>query len=319
MRFFKPEIFQGSLKKKNYFEGWYYKHVSKDLSEVFAFIPGISFSKEDSHSFIQIINGISGETYYISYPLESFSFHRNTLYVKVGNSEFSKNLIHLDIEEDNVKIKGSLHYTGLSEFPKKLFAPGIMGWYSFVPFMECYHGIVSANHFITGKLKINDKETDFSGGKGYIEKDWGTSFPECWIWTQSNSLQKKDASVFVSVAKIPWLGKFFMGFIAFVFLDGRYYMFTSYNRSRLLNLKMEDSVLHMEFSNSKYRMKVEVESRSSGDLIAPKSGSMTRRIKESIDSAIHVKLYDKNNQLIFEDGSGRAGLEIIEGIFDYFK
>ena len=30
---------------------------------------------------------------------------------------------------------------------------GIMGWYRFVPFMQCYHGVVSLNHKLNGTFK----------------------------------------------------------------------------------------------------------------------------------------------------------------------
>ena len=54
----------------------------------------------------------------------------------------------------------------------KLFlSPGIMGPYSFIPFMECYHGILSMNHKILGSLKYNDENISFNGGKCYMEKD----------------------------------------------------------------------------------------------------------------------------------------------------
>ena len=49
-----PIIFQGSLKKKNYFEGWYYKMVSADKNYSLALIPGISLNKDNSHVFIQV-------------------------------------------------------------------------------------------------------------------------------------------------------------------------------------------------------------------------------------------------------------------------
>jgi tocopherol cyclase len=72
LRIYRPEIFQGNMKKKNYFEGWYFKHVSQDLKHVLSFIPGISLTENDPHSFIQVINGITGKTEYISYPLDEF-------------------------------------------------------------------------------------------------------------------------------------------------------------------------------------------------------------------------------------------------------
>ena len=51
MKLFRPEIFQGNLKKKNYFEGWYFKHVAQNGKHVFSFIPGISLTQNDRHAF----------------------------------------------------------------------------------------------------------------------------------------------------------------------------------------------------------------------------------------------------------------------------
>ncbi len=56
-----------------------------------------------------------------------------------------------------------------------------------------------------------------------------------------------------------------------------------------------------------------------GELRAPVSGNMSRRIKESIDSEVTLSLYDKHNNLIYNDSSKRAGLEVIDKIFEYFK
>jgi hypothetical protein len=59
MSLWKPEAFHGKNKKKTFFEGCYYKLVSNDENFSYAFIPGISFGKDEnsSHSFIQVYNG----------------------------------------------------------------------------------------------------------------------------------------------------------------------------------------------------------------------------------------------------------------------
>ena len=80
--------------------------------------------------------------------------------------------------------------------------------------MECYHGILSMNHSINGTLILNGKTLSFDKGRGYMEKDWGHSFPEGYIWMQSNHFSKKETSIKISVAKIPWLRSSFIGFIA---------------------------------------------------------------------------------------------------------
>ena len=111
MKIFKPELFQGHLKKKNYFEGWYYKHVSSDLDHVYAFIPGISLTESDSHAFIQIIDGISGKTNYIPYPLEQFSWKNKQFAIKIGESEFSKYGMKLLIRNESLQVSGEVTNT----------------------------------------------------------------------------------------------------------------------------------------------------------------------------------------------------------------
>lgn len=319
LRIYNPEIFQGNMKKKNYFEGWYFKHVSDDLKNVWSFIPGISLTSKDPHSFIQVINGITGESVYVTYPVDQFSFNKSEFSLKVGSSTFSDKSISLDINHENLKIKGELSYHNTTPYPGTLISPGIMGWYSFIPFMECKHGIVSVNHEIEGYITVNDVVTDFINGKGYIEKDWGTSFPETWIWVQANSFSDRGTSFQFSVAKIPWLGKFFIGFIAFLYYDKRFYLFSTYNNSVISEISHSENSIDIIINNKNFALTINAKKSTFGELMAPVSGNMTRRIKESIDSEVSLSLSDKNNKLIYSDSSKRAGLEIIDTIFDYLE
>jgi tocopherol cyclase len=318
-RICKPENFQGNLKKKKYFEGWYFKHVSRDLKQVWSFIPGVSLTQNDTHAFIQIINGVTGKTEYISYPLDKFLWDKKILYLKVGNSVFTENYIDLKIENENLKVTGHLDYKNIVKYPKSLLSPGIMGWYSFVPFMECKHGIISVNHNIGGSLRINNELIDFKGGKGYIEKDWGTSFPEAWLWIQANNFFDPNTSFTFSVAKIPWRGKFFIGFIAFLYFNNKFTLFSTYNNSVISEINHNHESINLLLKNHESILKVKVTKNTFGELRAPASGIMSRRIKESIDSEVDISLFEKHNNLIYNDVSERAGLEVIDKIFDYLK
>lgn len=46
----KPEIFQGRGKKKDYFEGWYFKLIDKIEKTAYSIIPGISLSGDSKIS-----------------------------------------------------------------------------------------------------------------------------------------------------------------------------------------------------------------------------------------------------------------------------
>jgi tocopherol cyclase len=317
IRLYNPGIFQGSLKKKSYFEGWYFKHVSVDMKHVYSIIPGISLNLNDTHAFIQIINGITGESEYIIYSLKEFKWDSTKIYLKIGDSVFTDKNIELNIRSENIHLTGHLEYSNIVKFPKSFFSPGIMGWYSFIPFMECKHAIISVDHDITGSMKINDKPVDFNGGHGYIEKDWGTSFPETWLWIQANNFSDQKTSFTFSVAKIPWKGKYFIGFIAFLYYNKKFFVFASYNNSELTELSHTDESIKLTLKNSNSIVKVITTKRTFGLLKAPTQGVMSRRIKESIDSTVTLKLYDKNNNLIISDISIVAGLEVIDTIFDY--
>ncbi len=318
MRLFHPEVFQGNLKKKNYFEGWYFKHVSENREHVFSFIPGISLFENDKHAFIQFIDGISGKTSYIRYPLSEFRFSANSFEIEVENSRFSDDGMQLNIDSSKLKVNGELKYSNLVKYPKSLFSPGIMGWYSFVPFMECKHGIGSVLHSLEGKLEINGTPVDFSGGKGYIEKDWGTSFPESWIWLHCNTFEDPDCSFTFSVAKIPWLGSFFIGHICFLYLKGKFYIFATYNNSEITHLSFNEQALNVELKRKNRVLKVKAVQQKSGELKAPVTGKMDRMIKESIDSTLEVELLDNAGNKLFSSKGGRAGMEVIEKMLTYF-
>jgi len=57
-KIWKPEVFQGRGKKKDYFEGWYFKSVSKDEKIAYAIIAGLSITKNpgNSHAFVMFVD-----------------------------------------------------------------------------------------------------------------------------------------------------------------------------------------------------------------------------------------------------------------------
>jgi len=317
MRLYSPEVFQGSLRKKHYFEGWYFKNVSQDLAYTFSFIPGVSLVENDPHAFIQIMNGYTGNEEYIRYPLDEFRWDKKKLFLQVGPSTFTGSGINLNIKSENINLKGQIDFNNIIRYPKSIFSPGIMGWYSFIPFMECNHGIISVNHDLSGGISVDGKAIDFNKGKGYIEKDWGISFPEAWIWIQSNNFAEHDTSFSFSIAKIPWLGRFFIGFIAYLYLNKKFYLFSTYNKSTVSEIAHDKETIEIIVRNKRNILKIMVIKNSFGDLKAPVYGEMSRRIKESIDSEVHLQLFDKDHHQEYEGIGKNVGLEIIEKIFDY--
>ncbi|NCU33459.1 MAG: hypothetical protein EOM23_11155, partial [Candidatus Moranbacteria bacterium] len=161
-RVWHPERFQGIHQKKNYFEGWYFKLIDRQHKLVLAVIPGISIGKNkaDSHAFIQVINALSGQVEYYRFPYEQFQTDKGRFDVYIGDNHFSESEMALHLHNEHLRLEGSLSFTNLIKYPSTFFSPGIMGPFTFVPKMECYHGIVNIHHTILGTLAMNDMILD---------------------------------------------------------------------------------------------------------------------------------------------------------------
>jgi tocopherol cyclase len=309
-----PEIFQGNKKKKNYFEGWYFKMVSEDDSSILSIIPGIALSQsgKEQHAFIQIIDGKTAKTTYYSFPIEKFAFSREEFAIKIEQNYFSEDKIILNIHTDSSSISGEIQMTDQVRLDSnKIINAGIMGWYRFVPFMECYHGVVSLNHKLTGSIRMDGHEYIFNQGLGYIEKDWGTSMPSAWIWMQSNHFSKGNSSFMLSIANIPWLGKSFTGFLGFFLHDSVLYRFATYTHAKL---SLEESGLNttrVTIRDRKNLYFIEASRNHTGLLKAPVKGSMDRRIPESIDAQLLLTVTDRKGRVIFCDSTSIGGLEMV--------
>ncbi|HRQ30780.1 MAG TPA: tocopherol cyclase family protein [Saprospiraceae bacterium] len=309
-----PEIFQGNRKKKGYFEGWYFKMVSADHLSVISVIPGISLSADgkEQHAFIQVIDGTTAKTEYFSFPIGQFSYSTDRFAVKIGDNYFSNDSLYLDIKNDSASIKGSVRMFEQVVLPgKKFLNAGIMGWYRFVPFMECYHGVVSLDHRLKGKLVFNGREQEFNEGIGYIEKDWGSSMPSAWIWMQSNHFSSKNTSFMLSVANIPWIGRSFTGFLGFFVHEGQIHRFATYTKANVTIENLTDHVAELTIEDKNFTYRIVANNKDAGLLAAPVQGSMDRRISESINATIRLQVRDKKGRTIFDEISEVAGLELV--------
>lgn len=305
-------LFQGNRRTSDYFEGWYFKMVDNTNNNVLSVIPGISLSEDGSEqfSFIQLIDGKTAETYYLQYPIDSFYYSRDEFKIRIGSNIFCRDSIQLNISRDTFQAKGVVHYTNSTILSNK---EKIMGWYGKVPFLECYHGVVSLDHAVNGQLQLNDKKFTFANGDGYIEKDWGESMPSSWIWLQTNSFKKNGNSFMLSIANIPWRNKSFTGFLGFSLINGQREIFGTYSKAELRFEQVENGLI-IRIKTKKKLYVVEAFNSNTGLLAAPVNGSMDRRIAESVDASVVLTIYDTKGNQIYKDESNTAGLELVGDI-----
>ena len=300
-----PERYHGWGRTRSFFEGWYYKVISPQPGAALAIIPGISRHADGSgEAFIQVLDGLNAQPYYHPFPLADFTAAEDAFRIQIGPNHFSGTGISLDLPG----LSGELTFHEPFGWPATLGAPGIMGWYAFVPFMQCYHGVWSMHHALGGQLTWQGQKVDFTGGAGYGEKDWGSSFPRGWIWTQSNHFSSdRRVSVMASVAHIPWLGSSFVGFIGGILVEDRLYRFATYTGAKRRSV-MDGETITIGFRDRHTELMIRATPGPGGHLISPLKGQMTGKVNESLQAQLEVRLTEKGKDIFTGTGTW-AGLE----------
>ena len=68
-----PHVYHGWGRRKKFFEGWYYKIVSKNQTNAFAIIPGIAMDENGyKQSFIQVLDGKNHKAVYHKFDANFF-------------------------------------------------------------------------------------------------------------------------------------------------------------------------------------------------------------------------------------------------------
>jgi hypothetical protein len=311
-----PDSYHGQGKQGPFFEGWYFKIITAGEESRWCIIPGVYIGKDPaySHAFVQILNGVNGQSIYQTFDYRQFhAAAPGKFEVSIVDNVFTANSLKLAITNPELQVNGELQFEQVTPWPVSILSPGIMGWYGWVPFMECYHGVVSLDHRIQGWLEVNGTRTDFTGGRGYTEKDWGQSFPKAWVWMQTNHFSRPGTSLTASAANIPWRKTEFNGFIAGLWTDHHLHRFATYTGARLDECIVTDTEARMVVSDRSKRLELLAVRAEGGMLRAPTATQMDRRISETLSAQVRVKLFKRKGDhwtVEFDDTGRYAGLEV---------
>jgi len=309
----KPELFHGPSRHEHFFEGWYYRFVDLSSSKSVIVIPAlyVNRKKERSYACIQIMDSDTHTSCFHQFKQDSVTIDKHNFDLSISSNRFTTEYLTLDIDEPGRRVKGTIRLTNLRPWPVTLFSPGAMGWYAFMPFMQCYHGVLSFDHRIEGRLVIDDREYDFSPGRGYLEKDWGHRFPEGYLWLQSNQFPSAGSSVFVSIARIPWIRGAFRGLLAALLHNGRLYRFTTYTGASLDTIRVDEQHIRLSITDHKYRLDIEALRKPGGLLYGPDGQAFRKNILESLNGEVTATLLrHQQKSPLFRETAFPAAMEV---------
>lgn len=305
----RPGGYHGRGKRGPFFEGWYVKLVDATEQTALAVIPGIYIGRSPAHTqaFVMTLDGRGPTVAFHAFPAEQFRASEDGFDVQIGLNRFSAAELSLDLPD----VRGRVQFRDAVAWPVTWRAPGIMGWYAWVPVMECYHGVVSLDHALEGALTVGDRPIDFGGGRGYIEKDWGRNFPQTWVWMQSNHFGRPGVSLTASVARIPWFGREFPGFIIGLWLDGVLHRFTTYVGAVLEELSVAGETVQITTRNQTHRLTLRARRAPTALLYGPTPDrGMVPFVQEALGAEVAITLATLDGTPLFDDLGRCAGLEV---------
>lgn len=264
-------------------------------------------------AFIQVIT--HKESWNIPFPFSEFTASGGKFSVTIGTNTFSENGVWVDINQNGLLIKGRISYGRFTPLRYD-----IMGPFSVLPFLECHHAIHSLRHTLKGGLQVNNTLYDFSGGQGYIEQDWGESFPKKYIWLQTNDLPDDPphlppgnseppgkGCLFLSIADIPFMGRNFTGCICIVYVGRKEYRLATYLGVKIIQAS-EKSIILLQ---GRYTLVIDIQESQAMNLNAPLRGVMSRLIQESESCRAHIRFF-KSRFLLLDYESNHTSFEFVE-------
>ncbi len=314
-KIWQPALYHGLARTRPFFEGWYYKIVNRPANRILAIIPGIFLARTagESQAFIQVADREQKSVTFHSFHESKFGTSENPFRLFLNGNMFALTELCLNLEQGDSFLKGRLQFNNLRPWPVKLLSPGVMGPYAFAPFMQCYHAVLSFDHVINGSLNINGDIIDFSGGRGYIEKDWGNAFPKAYFWLQCNHFQKSTGSLFLSIARVPWVTGAFRGFLCGLQFGDEFYRFTTYNGSKIERFSIGEQKIEVILNNGLQRLELNIKRAESLSLYAPYGGRFIGGAMETLNASLTARLYKRRDgrfQLKWEDFGYPAAVDV---------
>ena len=292
---------------KNRFENWYFKLVDAKRENILGILVGISITHQGEEVFIQVIGTGLSENVCVSYPLESVESKETE--IQIGDNSLGLDQITLNIQTESFKLRGEITFTHHKRLQQSLWIPGLMGPYKYLPFLESYHEVVSLQHTLMGSLWLNEKHITFNEGKGYIEKDWGKSFPNIWLWAQCNHFKRQEVALMIGIARLPIFFNYYTSFAIPIYYKDQIEIFSNYNGGHISKLYRYKGYVHLIVTQKNKILDIKIYGSDEVSCITSRSSHMIRDVYACDTAKIEFSIME-NNRMLFEEVGNLCELEM---------
>lgn len=279
----KPSSLQGSFDRKKYFEGWFHKIYSAKYKTSFILIYGYTTGNSDKKfGFIQV--HIPNQQVLIMYFDKNEVFcDPNKHVVRMGEHIFTSNKIDINTKEMGIQ----LHLTDNQSI--RTFKNS-MGYNYVIPNLPCYHAILNKSHLVSGEIRTEKTNFVMDQDMGYLEKNWGTSFPENYIWLHAVDPTNAEVNLLFSQAEIKWMGGAFLRHLGYLNFENECIDLRQLENPIVSNsfVNPEKQLIHI--SSKLIELEISIVLGEQVLFKGPEDGALQRDIIHYTDAIIEVKL-----------------------------
>lgn len=280
---YKPSSLKGTFDRNKYFEGWFQKVYLSELQASFVIIYGYATANSiDSFGFIQLL--LPGKLpRFLYYPKNEITCDHNRHIVTMGTNKMSKDCIEID--EKDISIKLSFKNNQLIQTFKNS-----MGYSYYVPNLPCYHSVLNSCHLASGEIRHDDCHYSLVDEIGYMEKNWGTSFPESYFWLHAIDPNDTQVSLLFSHAEVKWLGEKFIRHVGHFRMDGREIDLRTLRNFSFKKIDQNTQIQIIRIESKSLKLDISIKIGKNVILKGPTNGELSRNIIHHADAIIDVNM-----------------------------
>lgn len=281
-----PTLLQGHINQFNYFEGWFQKVYIPEQNKSIIIIYGIATGNELTKTgFIQLL--VPGhEVIHIDFHRDEIALSKRKHEVKLGRNYFSSNRIHIEYKLVELDLE-------IIPQTKKALKQNSMGNFYLVPGLPCYHSVLQINSSVKGIVKINNELIHIARSSGYLEKNWGTSFPEKYFWMHAQDPINSTNQVLFSQAEMRWRNKTFIKHVGFIQLNGKSFDLRKIRRKHLVCNVYNSNQLELSIGPIDTTFNFDLSEANNTSFNSPCNGKMSNKIIHNIDVPVLLEINDK--------------------------
>jgi len=286
---FNPTQLQGNLNKINYFEGWFQKVYSPQLNTTFIVIYGFATGDERKEiGFIQLCVP-NQKIILLTFDKNEVVCHKKKHHVRFGNHVLSEKEIKIQTDEILIDLV-------ISHKQERNKVKNSMGNFYLVPNLPCYHAIVNDNQLINGTIQFQNEHYHLMNASGYLEKNWGKSFPEKYIWLHAFDPGNFENQLLFSKADIRWSGNTFTKHLGFIRINGEYFDLRKLKNCKITISKPDPTNQLIVIRSTTLDIELNVNFNKKVVFKGPENGQLNRPIEHFNDVSIEVKTSHKSKK-----------------------